>query len=114
MSYRSGHSDRPTEEINIREIRKTTIVKPGGLIELRTADLTVGSKVEVIVLAEKVPQIKQDSSHPLANLSREQRIAKIEAALGGWKNDSEISEIFSNIDTERHTYRGRSLASFDE
>ena len=96
-------------------IRQTAIVKPGGFIELQAAELPVGKTVEVIVLVDEAPTVSVNtSSHPLANLSPEQRIAKIRDALGGWKGDSEIAEIFSEIDSDRHTYQGRPLATFDE
>ncbi len=52
--------------------------------------------------------------HPLSNLTKEERIAKIRESLGGWKDDSEITEIFSKIDQERHSYQGRPLVSFDD
>lgn len=99
----------------INGIRQTALVKPGGFIELQAAELPVGKTVEVIVLVDDAPfPSASTSTHPLANLSRDQRIAKIRAALGGWKNDPEIAEIFSEINRERHTYEGRPLATFDE
>ncbi len=53
-------------------------------------------------------------THPLANLKRDQRIAKIREALSGWKDDPEIAEIFAEIDKERHEYQGRPFAAFNE
>lgn len=57
-------------------LRQTAVVKPGGVIEVRSAELPVGSTVDVIVL------INRDATqplqlHPLSGLSKEERIAKI-------------------------------------
>ena len=100
----------------INGIRQTAVVKPGGMIELQAAELPVGKTVEVIVLLDNsVPNtVATAGSHPLVGLSREQRISKIRSALGGWKNDTEITDIFTEVDRERHAYKGRPLVTFDE
>ncbi|MGD1860682.1 MAG: hypothetical protein ACFB0E_12020 [Leptolyngbyaceae cyanobacterium] len=43
-------------------------------------------------------------THPLQELSPEERLAKIHSAIGGWTNDTEISEIFAGINRDRHAY----------
>jgi hypothetical protein len=40
-------------------IRQQVTVQPGGLIEVRSADLPVGAKVEVIVLVESASRSKR-------------------------------------------------------
>lgn len=97
----------------LKGIKQTAVVKPGGIIEVQSTDLPVGSTVEVIVLVNHVPSNQQDP-HPLSGLSQEEHIAKIRAAIGGWKDDAEITAIFSDIAEERRTYSGRAIASFDE
>jgi len=97
----------------LNELRQTAIVRPGGIIEVRSDELPVGSTVDVIVL------INRDVTHPLpphplSGLSKDERIAKIRAAVGGWKDDPEIAEIFDEIAQERHAYQGRPLAKLDE
>jgi len=94
-------------------LRQTAVVKPGGVIEVQSAELPVGSTVDVIVLVNR-DGAPATSSHPLSGLSREERIAKIRAAVGGWKDDAEIADIFAEIDQERHAYQGRAIATFDE
>jgi antitoxin ParD1/3/4 len=93
-------------------LRQTAVVKPGGLIEVQSADLPVGSTVEVIVLINSNEALA-DTSHPLGGLTQEERIAKIRSAVGGWKEDPEIADIFAVIDQERHAYQGRAIAPLD-
>lgn len=52
--------------------------------------------------------------HPLEHLSEEERLVRINAVLGGWKDDLEIAEIFAQIDQDRHAYRGRQIDSMDD
>lgn len=94
-------------------LRQTATVKPGGVIEVQSADLPVGSTVEVIVLVNR-NTFPTPTPHPLSGLTREERIAKIRAAVGGWKEDDEIVEIFAALDQERHAYQGRAIATFDD
>jgi hypothetical protein len=102
----------------IHEIRQTALVQPGGIIELQSNELPVGQTVKIIILVAPPTSVGttpvSTSHHPLANLSQEQRCAKIQAALSGWKNDPEIAEIFADIDRERHDYQGRPLAIFKQ
>ena len=52
--------------------------------------------------------------HPLANLSEEERQNLIKQVLGAWKNDSEIDDIFTEIDRNRHQEYGRQINSLDD
>jgi hypothetical protein len=58
---------------------------------------------------------KSDSipEHPLANLSEEERLDRINQVLGAWKDQADLVEIFAEIDRERHAYRGRQIDSMD-
>lgn len=55
----------------VRAIRQSVIVKPGGLVELRSAELRPGATAEVIVLVDSPA-----SPHPPA----EDRMALLDAA----------------------------------
>lgn len=63
--------------------------------------------------APETPVVSQ-LSHPLKGLTREERIAKIRTAVGGWQDDAEITDIFAAIDQERHAYHGRAIATLDD
>jgi len=97
----------------LKGLKQTAVVKPGGLIEVQSDALPVGSTVDVIVLINH-QAVSPRPSHPLDGLSKDEQIAKIRAVLGGWKDDPEIAEIFSDIDRERHTYQGRAIATFED
>lgn len=34
---------------------------------------------------------------------------QLQQVIGAWKDDSEIEEIFAEIERERHAYRGREI-----
>jgi hypothetical protein len=52
--------------------------------------------------------------HPLANLSDEERLARINQVFGAWKDQPDLVEIFAEIDRDRHAYRGRQIDSMDD
>jgi hypothetical protein len=80
-------------------------IKRGQTIELiEMLDLPDGEQVTVEVFRV----------HPLSHLTPEERQICIDSALGGWKDDSNLDNIFAEIDQERHAYRGRQLNSFDD
>ena len=41
--------------------------------------------------------------------SAEDRWQQLQQVAGAWQDDSEIDEIFAEIDRERHAYRGRDI-----
>ena len=47
-------------------------------------------------------------------LSEQERLTKLNQIFGVWKNQTELDEIFTEIDTERHAYRGRAVESLDD
>ena len=81
----------------LKGIRQETVVKSGGVIEVTSADFSVGASVEVIVLVEE----ERDESS--STLDDDERWAMFyENVVGVWKEDREIDQIFEEIDRERH------------
>jgi predicted DNA-binding antitoxin AbrB/MazE fold protein len=50
--------------------------------------------------------------HPKKFLTKEERKAKLDKIILSWKNDTELLEIFAEIEQERHTDMGRPDVSF--
>jgi hypothetical protein len=80
-------------------------IKRGQTIELiDSLDIPDGEQVMLEVFR----------GHPLSHLTPEERQKRINSALGGWKDDPSLDEIFAQIDRERHADRGRQIDSFDD
>jgi hypothetical protein len=47
-------------------------------------------------------------------LSEQERLTRLKQIFGAWKNQPDLDTIFTDIDTQRHAYRGRAIESFDE
>lgn len=47
-------------------------------------------------------------------LSEQERLTRLNQIFGVWKNQTELDDIFAEIDTERHAYRGRALETLDD
>lgn len=47
-------------------------------------------------------------------LSEQERLTRLNQIFGAWKNQTDLDEIFNEIDTERHAYPGRTLESLDD
>lgn len=73
----------------LAEIRQKAIVQPGGMIEIRSSELPVGTEVEVIVLVDRSPEAPSS----LANL--------IGTARGGFSTPAEADEF---IRQERNSW----------
>lgn len=61
----------------VRAIRQSVIVKPGGLVELRSDELRPGATAEVIVLVESPPQAKAPTDDRVALLNAAQQAANL-------------------------------------
>lgn len=55
--------------------------------------------------------IEVDVEQPL---SEQERLTRLNQIFGAWKNQTELDDIFAEIDTERHAYRGRALETLDD
>ncbi len=47
-------------------------------------------------------------------LSEQERLKRLNQIFGVWKNQTELDDIFAEIDIERHAYRGRALETLDD
>jgi len=103
----------------LKEIRQSAIVKLGGVIELDSTDLPVGSIVEVIIL---ISEETSASVEPVAvnklsannELSIDEKWARFYSVVGMWKDDTDIDQVFSEIQSERQQDLGRETPNFDE
>jgi hypothetical protein len=84
----------------------------GQSIELQ--DLLMGLEgVEVVI---EIPDFAVSSEQVGSNqfsVSDEERLVRLNRLFGVWKDQPELDTIFAEIDRERHSYRGRSIDSFD-
>ena len=47
-------------------------------------------------------------------LDEQERLTKLNQIFGAWKNQPDLDEIFTEIDTERHADRGRAIELLDD
>lgn len=67
--------------------------------------------IEVTVEVE-IPAIRaSESERPLSD---EERLAKLNALFGAWKDQPDLDKIFDQIDRERHAYQGRQIDVFED
>ncbi|MEH2407085.1 hypothetical protein [Nostoc sp.] len=57
--------------------------------------------------------IENEICESKVNLTEEERLAKLNKLFGVWKNQPDLTEVFVEIDQQRHTYQGRSIDSID-
>lgn len=62
----------------------------------------------------KVKGIKRGQTiELLEEINIQERLTRLNQLFGAWKNQPALDEIFADIDTERHAYRGRAIESID-
>lgn len=83
---------------------KVRAIKRGQIIELLEQMNHIPDDIEILVELE-VPSANTKEEI----LTDDQRLSKLNQLFGGWKDEPELIEIFTEIDTERHTYRGREI-----
>ncbi|MCC5665189.1 hypothetical protein LC653_15000 [Nostoc sp. CHAB 5784] len=86
-------------------------IKRGQNIEILEQLNNIPDGTEIIIDLEFIE--KQHISEPKLNLTQEERLAKLNKLFGVWKNQPDLTEIFGEIDQQRHTYQGRSIDSID-
>ena len=55
--------------------------------------------------------LKKQLPEPKLHLTEEEKLAKLNKLFGVWKNQPDLTEIFAEIDQQRHTYQGRAETS---
>ncbi len=77
-------------------------MKVKGIIQGNTIRLS-----EEVSAPDGTEVIVEIPNHSLSN--KIDRWHQLQQVIGAWKDDSEIEEIFAEIDRERHAYRGRDI-----
>ncbi|MBD2384260.1 hypothetical protein [Cylindrospermum sp. FACHB-282] len=86
-------------------------IKRGQNIEILEQLNNIPDGTEIILDLEFIQKQIPD---PKLNLTEEKRLAKLNKLFGVWKNQPDLTEIFAEIDQQRHTYQGRTLNSIDD
>ncbi|MEB3217383.1 MAG: hypothetical protein VKN72_14285 [Nostocales cyanobacterium 94392] len=85
-------------------------IKRGKTIELleQINDIPDGAEiiVDVVILPNKISETTQ-------TLNEEERLSRLNQLFGVWQDQPELVEIFSEIDEQRHAYRGRAIDSIE-
>ena len=85
-------------------------IKRGQNIEVLEQLNNIPDGTEIIIDLEL---IANQISEPQPPLTAEERLAKLNQLFGAWKNQPELTEIFTEIDQQRHNYQGRTIDSLD-
>ncbi|MBD2194727.1 MULTISPECIES: hypothetical protein [Calothrix] len=85
-------------------------IKRGQNIEILEQMHNIPDGTEIIVDLEFIESQITETQHPLTET---ERLAKINQLFGAWKNQPELTEIFTEIDQQRHNYQGGTINSID-
>ncbi len=72
-------------------------IKRGNIIEF-SENLNIPDGSEVLIEVPEAPQI-----------NNEERLKRLHQVFGAWKDETELGEVFAQIDKERHSYLGRQI-----
>jgi hypothetical protein len=86
-------------------------IKRGKTIEILDEINTIPDGTEIIIDLEF---IEKQIPEPKLVLTAEEKLAKLNKLFGAWKNQADLTEIFAEIDQQRHSYQGRSIESIDD
>jgi hypothetical protein len=86
-------------------------IKRGQSIELLEQINEIPDGTEIIIDL-KISSDDENTKHK-RSLTDEERLAKLNQLFGRWKDQSELLEIYEEIDRERHSYHGREIDSFE-
>ncbi|MFN7415992.1 MAG: hypothetical protein ACK5RT_19255 [Dolichospermum sp.] len=79
-------------------------IKHGQNIELLEQLNNIPDGTEIMIDLEF---IEKQIPEPKIHLTEEEKLAKLNKLFGAWKNQPDLTEIFAEIDQQRHTYEGR-------
>lgn len=85
-------------------------IKRGQNIEILEQLNNIPDGTEIII---DVEFIASPITEPQSPLTDSERLARLNQLFGAWKNQPELTEIFTEIDQQRHTYQGRTIDSLD-
>lgn len=85
-------------------------IKRGQNIEILEQLNNIPDGTEIII---DVEFIANPITEPQPPLTDSERLARLNQLFGAWKNQPELTEIFTEIDQQRHTYQGRTIDSLD-
>ncbi len=85
-------------------------IKRGQTIEILEQLNNIPDGTEIII---DLKFVENQTPEPKLNLTEEERLAKLNKLFGVWKNQPDLTEIFAEIDQERHAYQGRNIDSID-
>ncbi|MFK0735108.1 MAG: hypothetical protein ACFKPT_05465 [Gloeotrichia echinulata GP01] len=91
-------------------------IKRGQNIEILEQLHNIPDGTEIIVDLEFLVDLEfidNQITEPQHPLTEAERLAKLNQLFGAWKNQPELTEIFTEIDQQRHTYQGRTINSID-
>ncbi|MGV0107739.1 hypothetical protein [Nostoc sp. DSM 114167] len=86
-------------------------IKRGQTIELLEQIHSIPDGAEIIVNLE-LPDT--ESVVAKLNLTDEERLAKLNQLFGVWQDQTELIDVFAEINQQRHTYQGRVINSIDK
>ncbi|MFN6477878.1 hypothetical protein [Nostoc sp. DedQUE07] len=86
-------------------------IKRGQTIELLEQIHSIPDGAEIIV------NLELPATEPVLaklDLTDEQKLAKLNQLFGVWQDQTELIDIFAEINQQRHTYQGRVINSIDK
>ncbi|MDZ8066794.1 MAG: hypothetical protein RMY64_14440 [Nostoc sp. DedQUE08] len=86
-------------------------IKRGQTIELLEQIHSIPDGAEIIV------NLELPATEPVVaklDLTDEQKLAKLNQLFGVWQDQTELIDIFAEINQQRHTYQGRVINSIDK
>lgn len=82
-------------------------IKRGQTIELlQDINIPDGAEITVELVLSSTKNIDANLL-----LTDEEKIKRLNQLFGVWKDQPELTEIFTEIDSQRHAYRGRAINS---